>query len=146
MEPAAPVKLVVTADDRDWVDLATLRMKERIASGARATARVQTILFLGLGVLFGAAIATVVIFGDDAKGLDAGEVVGIVLFSLAGLVLLALLSLGTITPQLELFPEGATTRWERLKRRVNFSGRWLVDTVLKAGVGAAVVVLIDHLS
>jgi hypothetical protein len=145
-EQTAPVKLVVSADDREWVDLATPRIKDRIAAGARATERVQAILLAGVLAFGIGAVVSVSAFGDNVKGLNAGEVVAIVLAGVAGLLLLAVLSLGTITPQLELIPEGATTKWERLKRRVNFSGRWLLDTVLKAAVGAAVVLLIDHLS
>jgi hypothetical protein len=145
MEPAAPVKLVVTAEDRDWVDLATLRMKERLDEGARATARVQTVLLVALVIFVACAGAVVSIYGDEAKGLNAGEIVSIVLFSLGGLMLLAFVSTSAITPQLELFPEGETTKWVQLRRRVDFSGRWLLDTALKAAVGAAVVLLIDHL-
>jgi hypothetical protein len=41
-EPRVPaVKLAVTGPDRDWVDLATLRMTEQLGAGARSIGRVR---------------------------------------------------------------------------------------------------------
>jgi hypothetical protein len=61
------------------------------------------------------------------------------------LLLRIVVSLEVITPQLELLPEGGSTRWERLKRRSNVSSRWLIDAALKAAIGAVIAILLARL-
>jgi hypothetical protein len=139
------VKLTVTSESRDWVDLARLRMSERLQEGARQTSRVSRLLLLTVAVLVGLALAVGLGLRDTKQGLNAAEIVGIVLGSLAGCLLLLVVSLDSITPQLELLPRGGATRWDRLKQRSKSSGRWLNRTVLTAAITAAVTVLITLL-
>jgi hypothetical protein len=139
------VKLSVTGADRDWVDLAALRMTERLRAGARATHEIRVGLLLACFVLFLLSFAALVGWGDKTEGVGPAETFAIVFGSLATLCLLLAVSLESITPGLELLPEGGVTRWERIKRRFRLSGRWILDTALKAAVGAAIVVLIGRI-
>jgi hypothetical protein len=139
------VKLTVTGGDRDWVDLAKVRMSDQVATGARQTGRVRGVMMLGVAAFAGLTILVEVLWSDNAKGLNLAEIVAIVLGSLAGCLLLTTVFLESITPQLELFPEGGSTRWERLKKRSRVSSYWLLDTALKAAIGAVIALLIARL-
>jgi hypothetical protein len=143
MQPA--ISMLVAGQDRDWVDLAALRLTEQLSKGSRATPKIQKALIYGLVLVAAAAMASLAIFGDHKRGLNAGEVAAIIFGGFAGTILLLLVSLDSITPGLELLPVGGTTRWARIKQRSNISGRWLLDAVLKAAIGAGVVLLIQHL-
>jgi hypothetical protein len=55
-------------------------------------------------------------------------------------------SLASITPALELFPDGGVTKWDRLKKRFQLSSKWLLDAVLKAAIGAAIASLVQHVA
>jgi hypothetical protein len=139
------VKLSVTGRDRDWVDLAHLRMVERIAKGARSTAKVQTALLGSTLLTLCLALGIILPWGDEAKGMNAAEVAASVLGIVSVALLLLFASLNTITPQLELLPEEGATRLNRMKHRFNFSARWLGDTVLKAAIGAVIVLAVQRL-
>lgn len=140
--PTAPVvRLDVMGRDRDWVETASRRMHDQVALGARATARIQTVLALSALLAGGAALAVAAAWGDDEKGLNWGEGLALGIGGLALALLLLAVFLEKIAPQLELVPDGATTRWEQLKRRSNISGRWLADALLKAVIGAGIALL-----
>ena len=139
------VKLSVTGRDRDWVHLAHLRMSERIAEGARSTAKVQTALLGGTFLTLCLGLGIVLLWGDEVEGLNAAEVAASVLGVVSVALLLLFASLNTITPQLELLPEEGATRLNRLKQRFNFTTRWLGDTILKAAIGAVIVLAVQRL-
>ena len=143
--PPPVVRLAVTGSDRDWVDLATLRMTELLNKGERATERVTRFVVVGFVVCLIAAIASLAL-GDEKEGLNAGEIATIVLFSLAGLGLVLIASISAITPSLELLPDHGATKWERMTQRFNLTGRWLLDAILKAAIGAGVVLVIGWLT
>jgi hypothetical protein len=132
------VVLLVTASDGDWVDLATLRLKGRLDTGARATGRVETAVFIGFGACVVIAFVVVFTLGDDLKGLNAGEIASIVLFAVSGVLLLISASLRSIAPGLELVADGRNTRWDRLRARARVSGKWIADAVVKGGIGAVI--------
>jgi hypothetical protein len=137
-------KLFVTGPDRDWVDLATLRMSERISRGARATEKATKALLLGFVLLIAVAITVLSVWGDDNKGLNGAEITSIVLFSLSGVLLVLAGASSSIAPELELLPEGGLTRWQRIKARFNVSGKWIGDRLITAAIGAFIGILITR--
>jgi hypothetical protein len=146
-ESAHPaVALTVSAADADWVDLASLRMKERIDRGARARSRVERVLLAGFFTCGSGFVIALAGFGDKKDGLDGGEIAAIVFGALAGMILLLFLAIGSITPALELLPDGAVTRWATIKRRTRVSGSWVFDAAFKGAIGAALALLIDRLA
>jgi hypothetical protein len=138
------VTLSVTGSDRDWVDLAALRMREEVAQGARVTGKVRIMMIVAVGILLLSAVVTTSTLGDKQEGLNAAEIATVVLAGTAGLLLVVMLSLEAITPQLELLPDGGLTRWERLKVRVQAGGRWLSLQAAASAVSVFVGILIGH--
>ena len=137
--PKPPVvTLNVTGADADWVELAARRMTEQLDKGARATPKVGVALAAGFVGWFALSLLILTVWGDELEGLNWAEIMAVVLGVLSGVCLLGILSLGAITPDLELLPLGGTTRWERVRQRLRFSGRWILDTVLKATIGAVI--------
>ncbi len=136
------VRLNLSATDRDWLDLAKLRMVERIDAGGRATGMVRNALLIIAGVLLAATIATVTAGGDKKEGVNPAEAASIVLVSVALACLVLGLFADAFAPRLELLDEGGITRWDRLKRLVRLSGRSLADRAITAAIGAVVGILI----
>jgi hypothetical protein len=132
------VKLAVTGPHREWVDRARLLLSDRIQEGARATPRVQQAVIAAFLLFLGLAIAVEASWHDDAAGLNWAEITAIALGSVSACLLLVIAFWDSITPQLELLPPGGLTRWETLKKRFRFSGRWLADRVATAAVGALI--------
>lgn len=139
------VRLAVTGPDRTWVDGATERMRERLDRGERATERAAVALAFIVALSLAGAIFFGLILPDEQDGLEALEWIGIVSLVVFGIGLLVVALMDTITPQLELLPDEGATRWARLTRRIEFSGRWLLDVVLKSAVGFVIGFLLARL-
>jgi hypothetical protein len=85
----------------------------------------------------------VLVVGDDDKeGVNALELAGAVLGGVGFVLLFISIFLEQITPALELLPKGGATKWERMQSRLNVSGRWLLDALIKAALGALVAILL----
>lgn len=136
------VKLSVTGPHRDWVELARLRMSERIARGARPTAMIVNGLLVVILLLAGLAIGVDSAWGDKKDGLNGAEIATVAIIAFGGVLLLIGLLSGFIAPQLELIQEGGLTRWGRIKARSKVSGKWTVDLLVKAAIGALIGILI----
>jgi hypothetical protein len=138
------VRLRVSGVDRHWVQDATGQMKAVINQGSprRMPWLITAGVAFGLSALGGALVAFAT---DEAPGSSKVEVVSrVILFFGIGLFILFAFA-AVLTPQLRLRPDGVETgskrAWQWGRREVT----WLTRTLIAAGIGSGLTLLIQSL-